>query len=69
MTTTELAKYVGVSSKTIKRREARGDIPKPFRDYRGWRKYEEGEIKVVKQFFNGRFKTKPNAKVIRKDKK
>ena len=49
MTITELAKKVGVTSKTIIRWEKSGKIRKPKRDWKGWRFYMEDDIADIQR--------------------
>jgi DNA-binding transcriptional MerR regulator len=44
LTITQAAKKVGVSPKTLLRWEKAGKTPKPKRDWRGWRVYEEEDL-------------------------
>ncbi len=50
MTITEVAKLVGISSKTIARWEKVGKVNRPKRDWRGWRVYDEEDLLKIKQF-------------------
>jgi len=50
MTITEAAEQVGVSPKTLLRWEKAGKTPKPNRDWRGWRVYEEEDLNHLKAF-------------------
>ena len=50
MTITEAAKTVGVSAKTLLRWEKAGKTPKPKRDWRGWRVYEEEDLDGLRAF-------------------
>ena len=50
LTITEVARAVGVSSKTIARWEKTGKVKKPKRDWRGWRVYDESDLTQIKQF-------------------
>jgi len=49
-TITEVAKFVGVSAKTIARWERVGKVRKPKRDWRGWRVYGESDVSHIKEF-------------------
>jgi DNA-binding transcriptional MerR regulator len=44
MTITEVAERVGVTPKTLLRWEKAGKTPKPKRDWRGWRVYEQEDL-------------------------
>jgi excisionase family DNA binding protein len=51
MTITEVARQVGISSKTIVRWEKVNKISKAKRNWRNWRIYNENDIKEIKVFF------------------
>lgn len=48
----DLAEEIGVHPLTIVRHYINGDIPKPKRDWRKWRYYDEKEANDVRWFFN-----------------
>ena len=50
MTITEAAQRVGVSPKTLLRWEKAGKTPRPKRDWRGWRVYEEKDVTDLQEF-------------------
>ncbi len=50
MTITDVAEKLGVTPKTIARWEKAGKVPKPKRDYKGWRTYDLEDFKRVAQF-------------------
>ena len=50
MTITEAAQQVGVSPKTLLRWEKAGKTPKPKRDWRGWRVYEQEDLVELRAF-------------------
>lgn len=50
LTITEVAKIVGVCSKTIVRWELTGKVSKAKRDWRGWRIYEKNAVKELIRF-------------------
>ena len=50
MTITEAAQQVGVSPKTLLRWEKAGKTPRPKRDWRGWRVYEEKDVTDLQEF-------------------
>ena len=54
-TITEVAEKLGVSSKTLARWEKVGKIPKPKRDWRGWRVYNEEDVDQIKEFHEAVF--------------
>jgi DNA-binding transcriptional MerR regulator len=50
LTITEAARQVGVSPKTLLRWEKAGKTPRPKRDWRGWRVYEEEDLAELQAF-------------------
>lgn len=48
---TEVAKAVGVTSRTIMRWEKAGKIKRSKRDWRGWRFYHEEEVGEIRKFY------------------
>lgn len=50
LTISEAARLVGVSPKTLLRWEKAGKTPKPKRDWRGWRVYEEEDLAQLQAF-------------------
>jgi DNA-binding transcriptional MerR regulator len=50
MTTTEVAEKLGVTPKTLLRWEKAGKTPKPKRDWRGWRVYEQEDLSQLIAF-------------------
>ena len=50
LTITQAALEVGVSPKTLLRWEKAGKTPRPKRDWRGWRVYEEEDIAELRAF-------------------
>ena len=50
LTISEAAQLVGVSPKTLLRWEKAGKTPKPKRDWRGWRVYEEEDLAQLQAF-------------------
>lgn len=50
LTITEAARLVGVSPKTLLRWEKAGKTPRPQRDWRGWRVYEEEDLAELRAF-------------------
>jgi excisionase family DNA binding protein len=48
LTITEVAKQLGVTTKTIMRWEKAGKIKQAKRDWRGWRAYSEQELSEMK---------------------
>ena len=55
LTITEVAKTVGVSTKTIARWEKSGKVKRPKRDWRGWRVYEETDVDQIREFHEAVF--------------
>ena len=51
MSITEMAKKIGITSKTLMRWEKSGKIKKSKRDWRGWRFYEENDLVEIKGFY------------------
>lgn len=51
LTITDVAKCVGVTTRTIMRWEKSGKIRKPKRDWRGWRIYFEEDVGEIKNFY------------------
>jgi len=50
MTITDIAERIGVTTKTIVRWEKAGKIKRPKRDWRGWRVYDRGDFRLLKNF-------------------
>ncbi|MFH1776282.1 MAG: MerR family transcriptional regulator [Candidatus Omnitrophota bacterium] len=50
MTITDIARTLGVTTKTIMRWEKSGKISRPKRDYRGWRVYTQEELESIRSF-------------------
>ncbi len=50
MTISQAAELVGVSPKTLLRWEKAGKTPKAKRDWRGWRVYEEEDVRELIAF-------------------
>jgi excisionase family DNA binding protein len=50
LTITEAAKLVGVSAKTIMRWEKSGKVKRSKRDFRGWRVFDDKDLKKLKSF-------------------
>lgn len=51
-TITEVAEEIGVVPKTIMRWEKTGKVPKPKRDFRGWRVYTDKDLEELKGFID-----------------
>ncbi len=47
---TEVAKRLGVTTKTITRWEKAGKVRRAKRDWRGWRVYSTEEVELMKSF-------------------
>ena len=56
-TITEVARLVGVSTKTIARWEKVGKVRRPRRDWRGWRVYDETDVVQIKSFHETLFES------------
>ena len=50
MTITDVAQKIRVTPKTIIRWEKSGKVSRPKRDWRGWRVYEKGDLKRLREF-------------------
>ena len=50
LTITDVAKQIGVTTKTIIRWEASGKIRKSKRDWRGWRVYTPDDLNRIEEF-------------------
>ena len=50
MTITQVAKKVGVATKTIMRWEHSGKVNLPRRDWRGWRVYYKEDLEKLREF-------------------
>ena len=50
MTITDVAKIIGVSTKTILRWEKAGKVNRSKRDWRGWRVYDKKDLRRLKEF-------------------
>ena len=48
LTITEIAKELGVTTKTIMRWEKAGKVKKAKRDWRGWRIYTHDDLQALK---------------------
>ena len=59
LTISEIAKEVGVTPKTLVRWEKAGKIPKPKRDWKGWRIYMQEDLVGIQRFVNSVYD--PNA--------
>jgi DNA-binding transcriptional MerR regulator len=50
MTITDVAEKLGVTPKTIARWEKAGKVPRPKRDWRGWRTYDLDDFRKIELF-------------------
>ncbi len=50
LTITEAARLIGVSAKTIVRWEKAGKVRRSKRDFRGWRVFDDKDLKKLKSF-------------------
>lgn len=55
LTITEVAKYVGVTPRTIMRWEKSGKIRKSRRDWRGWRFYIKDDVEDIRKFYESSY--------------
>lgn len=55
LTITDVAKTLGVTSRTIMRWEKSGKIKKSKRDWRGWRFYHQDDLDDIKKFFESAY--------------
>ncbi|MDD5135893.1 MAG: polysaccharide biosynthesis/export family protein [Candidatus Omnitrophica bacterium] len=55
LTITEVAKYVGVTPRTIMRWEKGGKIKRSRRDWRGWRFYLKEDLEDIKKFYESTY--------------
>lgn len=51
-TITEVAKKIGVTTKTLIRWEKAGRIEKPKRDFKGWRVYRQEDLNALEELVN-----------------
>ena len=50
LSVTDVAKELGITTKTITRWEKAGKIKQAKRDWRGWRIYSQEELEMMKSF-------------------
>ncbi len=50
LTITEAARLIGVSAKTIVRWEKAGKVRRSKRDFRGWRVFDDKDLRKLKAF-------------------
>ncbi len=55
LTITEVAKYVGVTPRTIMRWEKSGKIRRSKRDWRGWRFYVKDDLESIRKFYESTY--------------
>ena len=55
LTITEVAKYVGVTPRTIMRWEKTGKIRRSRRDWRGWRFYVKDDLEEIRKFYESSY--------------
>lgn len=60
LTSSEVSRLLGISSKTLYTWERQGKIPSPARDRRGWRVFSARQVEAIRRF-QGRdpFETEP----------
>lgn len=64
LTITEVAKYVGVTPRTIMRWEKGGKIKRSRRDWRGWRFYLKDDVENIRKFYESSYEYNEGDKVI-----
>ena len=64
LTITEVAKYVGVTPRTIMRWEKGGKIKRSRRDWRGWRFYLKDDVEDIRKFYESSYEYNEGDKVI-----
>ena len=64
LTITEVAKYVGVTPRTIMRWEKGGKIKRSRRDWRGWRFYLKDDVEDIRKFYESTYEYNEGDKVI-----
>ncbi len=60
MTITDVAKLIGVTTKTITRWEKTGKIRRSKRDWRGWRVYDDEDFARIKEFHDTVYELEEN---------
>lgn len=55
LTITEVAKYIGVTPRTIMRWEKTGKIKRSRRDWRGWRFYLKEDLEDIRKFYESSY--------------
>ena len=64
LTITEVAKYVGVTPRTIMRWEKGGKIKRSRRDWRGWRFYIKEDAEDIRKFYESTYEYNEGDKVM-----
>lgn len=64
LTITEVAKYVGVTPRTIMRWEKGGKIKRSRRDWRGWRFYLKDDVEDIRKFYESTYEYNEGDKVM-----
>lgn len=64
LTITEVAKYVGVTPRTIMRWEKSGKIKKSKRDWRGWRFYLKDDLESIRKFYESTYEYNEGERVL-----
>lgn len=49
---TDVSAQLGICPKTIRRFEKSGDFPSPKRNWKGWRVYNEQDLRRMRKFFS-----------------
>ncbi len=64
LTITEVAKYVGVTPRTIMRWEKTGKIKRSRRDWRGWRFYLKDDVEDIRKFYESSYEYAEGGKSV-----
>lgn len=64
LTITEVAKYVGVTPRTIMRWEKMGKIKRSRRDWRGWRFYLKDDVEDIRKFYESTYEYNEGERTI-----
>src|SRR3990167_1093431 len=64
LTITEVAKYVGVTPRTIMRWEKGGKIKRSRRDWRGWRFYLKDDVGEIRKFYESTYEYNEEGRIV-----
>ncbi len=64
LTITDVAKYLGVTPRTIMRWEKAGKIKKTKRDWRGWRFYHKSDLEDIRRFYESSYEYNEEARTV-----